>query len=332
MKKTNIKTDCPTKMDKFMVGNLFQDKSKDLCLKLLAGKKGLNRRIMVTEINRPGLTLTNYFEYFRYERIQIIGGGEYSYLQFLGKKERIAVLDKFFSYRPPCVIVTRNAKPTRELISIANRYNVPLLVTSFDTPLFITELIVYLEEKLAPFIIMHGTLVSVYGLGILIIGKSAIGKSETALEMVKRGHMLVTDDVVEIRQKPGGILIGSGKEVVSHHMEIRGLGIIDIRTLFGMGAVLERTRIELVIRLEEWDESREYERLGLEEIYTEILGVKVPELVIPVRPGRNIAVLIEVAAMNQHLKSKGYYSARELDKHLIKLMQKKQIQKSKNKK
>ncbi|HCJ66886.1 MAG TPA: HPr kinase/phosphorylase [Elusimicrobia bacterium] len=311
-------------MAKFTVEELFRDKGKDLCLKLLAGEKGLNRQITVTEINRPGLTLTGYFKYFRYERIQIIGGGEHSYLQFLTKKKRIEILDKFFSYEPPCAIITRNVQPLRELITIAQRYYVPLFLTSLGTPPFITELIAYLEEKLAPLITMHGTLTNVYGLGVLILGESAIGKSETALELIKRGHMLVTDDVVEIRQKPGGVLIGSGKGIVSHHMEIRGLGIIDVRTLFGMGAILESTRIELVVHLEEWNESKEYERLGLEDNYTEILGVKIPELVIPVRPGRNIAVLIEVAAMNQRLKSKGYYSARELDKYLIKLMQKKQ--------
>lgn len=326
MRRINIR-----QVAQLSVEELFKDKSKDLCLKLLAGEKGLKRQITVTEINRPGLTLTGYFKYFRYERIQIIGGGEHSYLHSLTKKERIKILDKFFSYEPPCAIVTRNVKPIKELITIAEQYKVSLFVTSLSTPPFITELIAYLEEKLAPLIMMHGTLIDVYGLGVLILGESAIGKSETALELVERGHMLVTDDVVEIRQKPGGVLIGSGKEIISHHMEIRGLGIIDVRTLFGMGAVLDRTRIELVIRLEEWDESREYERLGLEEKYTEILGVKVPELVIPVRPGRNIAVLIEVAAMNQRLKSKGYYSARELDKHLIQLMRKNKFQ-FKNKK
>lgn len=310
-------------MGKLTVEELFCDKNKDLRLNLLSGKEGLNRQITVTEINRPGLTLTGYFKYFRYERIQIIGGGEHSYLKSLTNKEKIKILNKFFSYRPPCVIVTRNAKPIKELITTAQRYQVPLFVTSLATPPFITELIAYLEEKLAPLITMHGTLVDVYGLGVLIHGESAIGKSETALELIKRGHMLISDDVVEIRQKPGGVLIGSGKEVVSHHMEIRGLGIIDVRTLFGMGAVLDRTRIELVIRLEEWDESKEYERLGLDDNYTEILGVKIPELVIPVRPGRNIAVLIEVAAMNQRLKGKGFYSARELDKHIIELMRKK---------
>lgn len=304
------------------VKKLLEEKGKDLSLKLLAGKKGLNRKITVTEINRPGLTLTGYFKYFRYERVQIIGGGEHSYLKSLVKNRRIKILKKFFYYKPPCIIVTRNVKVIEELIAIAENYQISLFLTSLNTPPFITELIAYLEEKLAPLVTMHGTLIDVYGLGVLIIGESAIGKSETALELIERGHLLITDDVVEIRQKPGGILIGSGKEIVSHHMEIRGLGIIDIRTLFGMGAVLDSTRVELVVRLEEWDESREYERLGLEEKHTEILGVKIPELVIPVRPGRNIAILIEVAAMNQRLKNKGYYSARELDKRLIELMQK----------
>lgn len=304
------------------VKKLLEEKGKDLSLKLLAGEKGLNRKITVTEINRPGLTLTGYFKYFRYERVQIIGGGEHSYLKSLVKNKRIKILKKFFYYKPPCIIVTRNVKVIEELIATAENYQISLFLTSLNTPPFITELIAYLEEELAPLVTMHGTLIDVYGLGVLIIGESAIGKSETALELIKRGHLLITDDVVEIKQKPGGILIGSGKEIVSHHMEIRGLGIIDIRTLFGMGAVLDSARVELVVRLEEWNESREYERLGLEEKHTEILGVKIPELVIPVRPGRNIAILIEVAAMNQRLKNKGYYSARELDRRLIELMQK----------
>lgn len=305
------------------VEELLKEKEASLHLKLVAGEKGRQRKIAVSEINRPGLTLTGYFEYFRYERIQVIGRGEHSYLNFLSKEKRIEILEKFFSYEIPGVIITYNLLPVPELVNAANKSQIPVLVSSLPTPSLIAELIAYLEEKLAPLTTIHGTLIDVYGLGVLIIGESAIGKSETALELIKRGHMLITDDVVEIRQKPGDILIGSGKEIVSYHMEIRGLGIIDVRTLFGMGAVLERTRIELVVRLEEWDETKEYERLGLEESYTEILGVKLPQLLIPVRPGRNIAILIEVAAMNQRLKNRGYYSARELDRRLIELMKKK---------
>lgn len=305
------------------VEELLKEKEVSLHLKLVAGEKGRQRKIAVSEINRPGLTLTGYFEYFRYERIQVIGRGEHSYLNFLSKEKRIEILEKFFSYEIPGVIVTYNLSPVPELVNAANKSQIPVLVSSLPTPSLIAELIAYLEEKLAPLTTIHGTLIDVYGLGVLIIGESAIGKSETALELIKRGHMLITDDVVEIRQKPGDLLIGSGKEIVSYHMEIRGLGIIDVRTLFGMGAVLERTRIELVVRLEEWDETKEYERLGLEESYTEILGVKLPQLLIPVRPGRNISILIEVAAMNQRLKNRGYYSARELDRRLIELMKKK---------
>lgn len=310
-------------MAELTVEKLIKDKGKELRLKLIAGRKGLKRKIVVTEINRPGLTLTGYLKHFRYERVQVLGRGEHAYLTSLPKEKRNEILEKFFSYKSPCIIVTCNVSPVKESVKISEKFAVPLLATPLDTPHLVAELIAYLEDELAPTTSLHGTLVDVYGLGVLILGESAIGKSETALELVKRGHMLVTDDVVQIRQKPGGILIGSGKNIVSQHMEIRGLGIIDIRALFGMGAVFDRTRIELVIRLEEWDEAKEYERLGLEEKYTEILGVKLPELIIPVRPGRNIAVLIEVAAMNQRLKAKGYHSAKELDRKLIEIMRKK---------
>jgi len=310
-------------MKNLTVDELIKEKSSDLHLELVAGKKGKERKITVSEINRPGLTLTGYFEYFRYERVQVIGRGEHSYLESLPPIRRREILEKFFSYDLPCVVITTGASPVKEFVEVAEKYQIPLFVTNLDTPHFVGELIAYLEEKLAPMTTLHGVLIDVYGLGVLILGESAIGKSECALELIKRGHMLITDDVVEIRQKPGGILMGTGKEMVSHHMEIRGIGIIDVRTLFGMGAILDSTRIELVIRLEEWDETKEYERLGLEQNYTTILDVKVPELSIPVRPGRNIAVLIEVAAMNQRLKNKGYYPARELDQKLIKMMEEK---------
>ncbi len=303
------------------VGSLLQEKSEDLKLELLAGVEGLARTIKVSEINRPGLVFTSFFDHFPAERIQIIGLGEYAYLQSLPLEKQTETLEKVFAYPDvPCMILTRNLDPLPEMLRIHQKYKIPLLRTSMVPSQLTGELIFYLEDEMAPSTRLHGVLVSVYGLGVLLIGNAGIGKSECALELVKRGHMLVADDVVEIRQRSGGILIGQGEEIVRHHMEVRGLGIIDVRSLFGIGFILDESRIELVIRLEDWDANMEYERVGLEEHYTTILDIKVPEIVFPVRPGRNLAVLVEIASLNQRLKNKGHYTAQQLNQRLIQIM------------
>jgi HPr kinase/phosphorylase len=303
------------------VGTFLQEKNEDLKLELLAGVEGLQRPIKVSEVNRPGLAFSGYFEHFPAERTQIIGMSEYAFLSALPPERQIDVLEKVFSFPDiPCCILTRSLEPTAELVQTTQKFRVPLLRTSLRSSQLMGELIFYLEDKMAPSTNVHGVLVSVYGLGVLIVGNAGIGKSECALELVKRNHMLVADDVVEIFQRSGGLLVGRGEEIIRHHMEVRGLGIIDVRSLFGIGFILDESRIELVIKLEEWKANQEYERSGLEEHTTSILDVKVPEIILPVGPGRNLAVLVEIASLNQRLKNKGHYTAQELNQRLIQIM------------
>jgi HPr kinase/phosphorylase len=244
--------------------------------------------------------------------------GESAFLATLSSAQRMEVFDRILSAGElPCLILTHGREPVPEMLEQCDRFNVPLFQSQWETARLIGEMTAYLEERLAPYTSLHGTLVSVYGMGVLILGSSGIGKSECALELLKRGHMLVADDRVEIRHKPGGILVGSGHNLVQHHMEVRGLGIIDVWKIFGVGAVITRSLIELMIHLEMWDETKEYDRMGLEEKTSTLLGVAVPEIRVPVHPGRNLAALIEVAALNQRLKQHGIFSAKELNERLI---------------
>ncbi|MFH1378941.1 MAG: HPr(Ser) kinase/phosphatase [bacterium] len=308
-------------MSKLFVKELIQRHGDDLQAELIAGGRGLLRKITVTEVNRPGLALAGFFEHFRSERIQIFGKGEHSYLQRLNVQKRQEICTRLLSIKSlPCLIFTRGLDPSNEMKKLCDKKRIPLLKTQLDTARFILELSAFLEESLAPMMTIHGVLIDVFGIGVLLIGESGVGKSETALELIKRGHMFVADDVVELHKHAGGILVGTGREIVKHHMEIRGIGILDVRKVFGIGTILDSARIELVIQLEMWNQNREYERLGLEEHMTNLLGVKVPSIVLPVFSGRNLAVLIEVASLNQRLRSKGYFAARELDSRLIKLM------------
>jgi len=303
------------------VGTFLQEKNEELKLELLAGVEGLQRPVKVSEVNRPGLAFTGYFENFPSERIQIIGTGDYTYLNSLPQEKQTEVLEKMLSLPDiPCFILARGLVPTAAMQKAHQKFRVPLLGTTLTTSQLIGELIFYLEDKMSPSTNIHGVLVSVYGLGVLIVGNAGIGKSECALELVKRGHMLVADDIVEISQRSGGILVGKGEEIIRHHIEVRGLGIIDVRSLFGIGFILDEAKIELVIQLVAWDPSQEYERVGLEEHFTSILDIRVPEITLPVGPGRNLAVLVEIASLNQRLKNKGHYTAQELNQRLIQLM------------
>lgn len=304
------------------VGKLnIDERLEQFQLKLIAGHKGLKRKITVSEINRPGLVLAGFFDFFRAERVQILGKGEHSFLKSLSKQKVKEVFNEMLDYEVlPCIVFTRNLKPPDEVVKICKKKNVPIFKTNLDTARFVSEINVFLEENLAPFTTMHGVLVYVYGLGVMITGDSGIGKSECALELLKRGHMIIADDIVEVRHHSGGILTGCGDEVIRHHMEVRGLGIIDIRNIFGVGAILDSYRIELIIHLELWNPKREYDRLGLEQRFIEVLGVKIPSLTLPIYPGRNLAVLIEIAALNQRLRNKGLFTARELNKKLINVM------------
>ena len=306
-------------MNKFTVLDLLQLDLKEneaLKLKCLEGRAGLVREIKVPEINRPGLELSGFYENFAFQRIQIFGRGEHAYLKKLEQEDKIDTLEKLFSCEIPCCIFSCRLDPTAAFSSLAGKSGCPVLQTELDSSEFTTRLIRVLSNVFAPKSSVHGVLVEVFGIGILIQGDSGVGKSEAALALVERGHRLVADDVVEIRRVSGNILMGKGAGVSSHHMEIRGLGIINITHLFGVGAIRDTKQIQIVVQLEEWDSSKAYDRIGAEENTIEILEAKVPYLLIPVKPGRNISILIETAAMNERLKKMGYYSAREFNRNV----------------
>ena len=271
-----------------------------------------DKRIITTEINRPALQLTGYFDHFFAERVQIIGYVEYTYLEHLTQEQKHPVYDKLLSYPVPCLIYTTMTYPDEDMLKLAVEHNVPIFITRKETSAFMAEVIRWLNVELAPCISIHGVLVDVYGEGILIMGESGIGKSEAALELIKRGHRLITDDVVEIRKVSDITLIGSAPDITRHFIELRGIGIIDVKTLFGVESVKDTSNIDLVIKLEEWDRDKEYDRLGLEEEYTEFLGNKVVCHSLPIRPGRNLAVIVEAAAVNHRQKKMGYNAAKEL--------------------
>ena len=268
------------------------------------------------DVNRTGLPLAGYFEYFPYERIQIIGKTEYTYFQNISKKEREEVLDKFFSYEIPVLIVTRGLEVDKDIITKAKKYQRIVLSSKRNTTRFINRLSNYLDSKLAPHVTIHGVLVDVYGIGVLIKGESSIGKSETALELIQKGHRLVADDAVEIRKVDESRLVGQAPELLKHYMEIRGIGIIDVKSLYGVGAIKNQKAIDLVIELENWNQKKYYDRLGLDREYEEILGKEIEKLVIPVKPGRNTSMIIEVAAMNFRQKGMGIDAAKEFTEKL----------------
>ena len=269
-------------------------------------------RIMIRDVNRPALQLSGYFEHFEQSRVQIIGTVEYTYLQQLDEKKKEAIYREFMAYDIPCVIFCRDLKPDEMFLKIAEESNLPVFGTKRSTSEFMAELIYCLSEQLAPCITIHGVLVDVYGEGLLIMGESGIGKSEAALELVRRGHRLVTDDVVEIRKINEHTLIGTSPDITRYFIELRGIGIIDVKTLFGVEGVKEKQQIDLVIKLEDWKKDNEYDRLGLEEEYTEFLGNKVVCHSLPIRAGRNLAVICEAAAVNHRQKEMGYNAAQEL--------------------
>ncbi len=275
-----------------------------------------DKEVAVPDVNRPALQLTGYFDHFDSDRVQIIGYVEYTYLQTLSRERKVEIYKQFLSYKVPCVIFSTNIYPDGDFLELATKANIPLLATTTTTSAFMAELIRWMNVKLAPCISIHGVLVDVYGVGVLIMGESGIGKSEAALELIKRGHRLVTDDVVEIRKVSDETLVGSAPDITRHFIELRGIGIVDVKSMFGVQSVRETQNIDLAITLEEWDREKEYDRLGLEENYTEFLGNKVVCHSIPIRPGRNLAIIVESAAVNHRQKKMGYNAAQELYKRV----------------
>ncbi|AZN39126.1 HPr(Ser) kinase/phosphatase [Paenibacillus albus] len=278
-------------------------------LEILSGEDGLRRSITVDDLSRPGLEMAGYFEYYPKERVQILGRTELTFMDTLSKQERMDRMERLCDEETPCFIITRGLEAPAELIELSNEKQIPVLRSNAATTIFLSRITNFLERKLAPSATIHGVLVDVYGVGMLITGGSGIGKSETALELVKRSHRLVADDAVEIRQTSDGQLHGTAPELIRHLLEIRGLGIINVMTLFGAGAVRNMKRISVVIKLENWQADKQYDRLGLDEETTRIIDTDVPIVTVPVRPGRNLAVIIEVAAMNFRLKRMGYNAA-----------------------
>nr|WP_263324881.1 HPr(Ser) kinase/phosphatase [Neobacillus sp. Marseille-Q6967] len=285
-------------------------------LELISGEEGINRPITTSDISRPGLEIAGYFEYYPADRIQLLGMTELSFFEELSERERISRMERLCTDITPAIIITRGLDVPKELIEASERESVPVLRSPIKTTRFSSRLTNFLESKLAPTTAVHGVLVDIYGIGVLITGKSGVGKSETALELVKRGHRLVADDCVEIRQEDQDTLVGTSPDLIEHLLEIRGLGIINVMTLFGAGAVRSNKRITLVINLEIWDAKKQYDRLGLDEEKMKIIDTEITKITVPVRPGRNLAVIIEVAAMNYRLKRMGVNAAQQFTERL----------------
>ena len=271
-------------------------------------------------MNRPGLALSGYLDFFASDRVQILGNTEIHYMERLPASELEYRLENMFSFEIPAFIVSRNLRPVNIFLDMCNRRGIPVLGSALSTDELISRIIVFLAEEFAPVTEVHATAVDCYGVGVLMAGAPGVGKSEVALELVERGHLLVADDLVSVKRIGEDTLLASSNKRLEHCMEIRGVGIIDVKSMFGVGRVTNNKEISLVIELEEWHESAEYDRTGLSEAYIELLGIKVPYLIIPVRPGRNIAVIVEVAALNHRLKEMGYHPAELLNQRILNLM------------
>jgi HPr kinase/phosphorylase len=287
-----------------------------LPLEMLGGAAGIERTISSPHIQKTGLALAGFDAYLQPSRILVFGESEVRYLESLDAAQRTHVLAAAFSHDIPCVLITGGWTPPAELLAASDRYQVPLLRTPVKTPVAIAKVASLLDDELAERLVIHGVLMDMLGLGVLIVGESGIGKSECALDLVVRGHRLVADDAVEIRSRAQSFVLGSCPELTRHHMEIRGLGLINVQDLFGVASTRTSKRVELVVQLERWEHGREYDRLGLDESYYELLGTRIPMIRMPVAPGRNVAILVEVAARNQLLRSRGHHAARRLAERL----------------
>lgn len=293
------------------VSHLLEDADYGLALTLVAGKDGLERKISSPRIQKPGLALAGFTEHLHVERVQVFGNTEVSYLRTLPEEKQRAVLKQLFDSNLACVVVTKNLPVPKALLEACNEAHLSLMKSPLGSANFIQQVQAFLEEALTESASLHGVLLDVFGVGILLLGKSGIGKSEIALDLVMKGHRLVADDIVDVTRRKTSAVYGAGNPIIKHHMEIRGLGIINIKDLFGVASVRERKKIELVIELVEWDPTSEYDRLGVDERKFVITGVEIPMSVVPVRPGRNMTTIIEVAARNHLLKLQGHHSARE---------------------
>ena len=304
------------KLDYITVETLFHDNEKRLKLRLITGKGSFSKKIVEKALHRPGLALAGFTDLFTFHRVQVCGNTEGLYLSELNREERLTSLRKVFSFDIPCFIVTSEEEIVPEFLEVAKEFGISVFRTPYETTKLVQLLGEYLDEKFAPRIYVHGSMVDVYGIGVLIAGRSGIGKSEVALDLVARGHRLIADDVVTICHRAGGALFGMVNETLKHHMEIRGLGIIDIHAIFGIRGIRKLKRLEVQVELVDWDASQKYDRLGIDEMTTEILGEKVPLVRLPIYPGKNISMIVEVMALNQLLKLYGYNAAQAFDNRL----------------
>ena len=303
------------------VRELYEQNFERLSLKIINNQASFDYKITERELHRPGLALGGFIEVFTYWRIQVMGNTEIGYLNTLDGNQRIAAISTLLSFDLPCIVITSDNAPPQELVNIANENNITLFATPYSTTIVTQHLSEYLEDIFAPNTIVHGSLVDVYGVGMLIIGLSSVGKSELALDLVERGHQLVADDVVYITKVGVNLLQGGPSDVLEHHMEIRGLGIIDIRRMFGIRAIRGKKTIQIVTKLEHYDEKGEYERIGVDDNTLEILGVNVPLVELPILPGKNITVITEAIALNHKLKQHGEHTAKKFNERLIARMQ-----------
>ncbi|MBT2646053.1 HPr kinase/phosphorylase [Peribacillus simplex] len=285
-------------------------------LELISGEEGINRPIVTSDLSRPGLEIAGFFDYYPADRVQLLGMTEMSFFNRLNEPDRVQRMEELCRDFTPGIIITRGQEVPIELIEASERESVPVMRSNMKTTRLYSRLTNFLESRLAPTTAVHGVLVDIYGLGVLITGKSGVGKSETALELVKRGHRLVADDCVEIRQEDQDTLVGNAPDLIEHLLEIRGLGIINVMTLFGAGAVRSNKKISIVINLELWEKNKQYDRVGLDEEKMKIIDTEVTKITVPVRPGRNLAVIIEVAAMNYRLKRMGVNAAEQFSDRL----------------
>ncbi|MFQ6091857.1 MAG: HPr(Ser) kinase/phosphatase [bacterium] len=308
-------------MEGITVARLIEENRERLDLELLCGERGLKKRITRNDIHRPGLALAGFVDLFAYKRVQILGNAEVAYLRKLSQEELRRTLEILFNFDLPCVIITNANEPPPPLLEIAEQAGIAVLRTSFSTTKFVHLFSYYLDDLFAPETTVHGSLVDVYGVGLLFTGRSNIGKSEVALDLVERGHRLVADDVVPITRSARGLLLGSSNDLLRHHIEIRGVGIIDVQSVFGVRAIRLQKRIEVEVRLVDYDETQDYERLGIEEATTKILDVEVPLVTVPIFPGKNITVIAEVIALNHLLEIYGYHPAKEFSRRLREAIQ-----------
>lgn len=310
-------------MESISVEEFFRQQARELKLENLSSGFSSPVEITVSDINRTGMLFAGFTDYFLSERIQIVGQTEIAYLSTLSPKSRADAIERLFGFTFPCLIITKGFDPPEEMLRLAEARGIPVLRTTMSTTPFLHRLTAYLDRAFAPQTTIHGTLVDVYGVGMLFTGRSSIGKSECALDLVERGHRLVADDVVTVVRRSGDILIGSGNPIVRHHMEIRGLGIIDVQSVFGIRAIRFQKRVEVEVNLQEWKSHEDYERTGLEQKMTTILGVRIPLVVIPIFPGKNITVIAEVIALNYLVKVYSHDPAKRFNKRLMEYMERK---------